>query len=85
MSDDSYPVCLDRLFYGSVTVGERGQIMIPLEARTELGFKHGDKLLVLKDPHCKGIMVAKLDEFKTLLQRFAQVMEEADRHVEESE
>jgi AbrB family looped-hinge helix DNA binding protein len=85
MSDPHQQVCLDRLFYGSVTVGERGQIVIPLEARTELGFKHGDKLLVLRDPHCKGIMVAKLDDFRSLLERFAQVMEEADRSGEEQE
>ena len=37
-------------FYGTATVGERGQLVIPSEARTELGINPGDKLLVMKHP-----------------------------------
>jgi bifunctional DNA-binding transcriptional regulator/antitoxin component of YhaV-PrlF toxin-antitoxin module len=33
----------DDAFYGSATVGERGQIVIPAEARAELGLTPGDK------------------------------------------
>ncbi len=36
-------------FYGAVTVSERGQIVIPAEARRDLGIEIGDKLLVLGD------------------------------------
>jgi AbrB family looped-hinge helix DNA binding protein len=36
-------------FYGSVTVSERGQIAIPVEARREFNIRVGDKLLVLGD------------------------------------
>lgn len=36
-------------FYGAVTVSERGQIVIPVEARREMGIEIGDKLLVLGD------------------------------------
>lgn len=35
-----------RRCYGSATVSERGQVVIPLEARKELGFEPGTKLLV---------------------------------------
>ena len=34
-------------FYGSVTVGERGQIAIPAEARREMQLEAGTKLVVL--------------------------------------
>jgi AbrB family looped-hinge helix DNA binding protein len=51
----------DDMFYGSVTVGERGQIVIPAEARAELGFQPGDKLLVMRHPLHKGLMVFKID------------------------
>lgn len=34
-------------FYGAVTVGERGQVVIPQQARETLGIKPGDKMLVL--------------------------------------
>ena len=39
-----------RGFYGSVTVGARGQVALPAQARRDLGIEPGDKLLVLGDP-----------------------------------
>ncbi|MCC3866777.1 helix-turn-helix domain-containing protein [Terrisporobacter mayombei] len=43
-------------FFGSVTVGERGQIVIPKEARELFDVNTGDKLLVLGDEE-KGIAI----------------------------
>jgi len=36
-------------FYGAVTVSERGQIVIPADARRDFNIEVGDKLLVLGD------------------------------------
>lgn len=36
-------------FYGSITVSDRGQIVIPAEARRDFNIEVGDKLLVLGD------------------------------------
>ena len=33
-------------FYGATTVGEKGQVVIPSEARKAMGIKKGEKLLV---------------------------------------
>ncbi|MBI5036174.1 AbrB/MazE/SpoVT family DNA-binding domain-containing protein [Candidatus Micrarchaeota archaeon] len=52
-------------FYGSVVVGERGQIAIPKEARDEHKIKPGDKLIVMGHPG-KGIFLAKADMVKEL-------------------
>ena len=57
----------DEFFYGSVTVGERGQVVIPAEARTQLGIEAGDKLLVMRDPKVNGLMVCKLEAFIGML------------------
>ena len=46
-------------FYGSVTVSERGQIVIPVDARRDFGIKTGDKLLVFGDLE-KGLGIATL-------------------------
>ena len=37
-------------FYGAVTVSERGQIVIPAQARRDLDIEIGEKLLVVSGP-----------------------------------
>ncbi len=59
--------CDKMQFYGSVTVGERGQIVIPVEARADLNFQPGEKLLVLKHPVHQGLVVFKLDALQGFL------------------
>ena len=53
---------LNEFFYGSVTVGERGQVVIPAEARKQSGFEAGDKLLVFRHPHLRGVVLAHVDD-----------------------
>jgi len=36
-------------FYGAITVSERGQIVIPADARRDFNIQVGDKILVLGD------------------------------------
>ena len=55
------------LFYGAVTVGERGQIVIPAEARKHYSLAPGDKLLVFRHPHIHGMVLARLDDVEALL------------------
>lgn len=47
-------------FYGSVTVSERGQIVIPVDARKDFNIKTGDKLLVFGDIE-RGLGIATFD------------------------
>ena len=51
--------------FGTVKVGERGQIVIPREARDKFDIKAGDTLIVLGDEKW-GIAVTKSD----VLQKF---------------
>lgn len=37
-------------FFGTVTVGRRGQVALPAQARKQLGLEPGDQLVVLTDP-----------------------------------
>ncbi|ACV23596.1 transcriptional repressor DicA [Slackia heliotrinireducens] len=48
--------------FGSVKVGERGQIVIPKEAREVFGIRPGDKLVVLGEDG-QGIALCKESEF----------------------
>jgi AbrB family looped-hinge helix DNA binding protein len=54
-------------FFGSATIGTKGQIVIPAEAREQLGFKEGDKVIVVQAPHGDGIFVLKTEIFEQMI------------------
>lgn len=57
----------DKRIYGVVSVGERGQIVIPKEARDQFGIKNGDKLVVMGG-HGRALVLLKAD----ILKKFAE-------------
>src|SRR5581483_11378420 len=61
MDSNANNKCPLECFYGAVTVGERGQIVIPAEARKEIGIQAGDKLLIWKHPSGEGLMAFKVE------------------------
>lgn len=67
MTRNSEQNTLKDLFYGSVTVGERGQVVLPAAARKTHGLQPGDKLLVFRHPHVAGLVLARLDQIQDLL------------------
>ena len=56
-----------RIVYGIVTVSEKGQIAIPVDARRDLDIKTGDKLIVLKRKDEAGLTLIKLDKMDELM------------------
>jgi AbrB family looped-hinge helix DNA binding protein len=58
------------LFYGSATVGERGQVVIPADARTAIGFQPGDKVLIMRHPTNEGLMLFKIEAVREFLDEF---------------
>jgi AbrB family looped-hinge helix DNA binding protein len=66
---------MDACFYGSATVGERGQVVIPANARAELGISPGDKLLIMKHPVHQGLMMVKLEALRDFLDVFSKEVE----------
>ncbi len=52
-----------KYIFGTVKVGERGQIVIPKEARDKFDINPGDTLLVLGDEQ-KGIAISKSNVIK---------------------
>ena len=54
-----------KYIFGVVKVGERGQIVIPKEAREQYGIKPGDSLMMLGDQ--KGIAMLKTEVFQRII------------------
>ena len=53
----------DSTFYGSATVGAKGQIVIPAEARVAMRIEPGNKVVVVKGPRDGSIIVFRVDSF----------------------
>ncbi len=57
--------------YGSTTVSERGQVVIPAEARREMGLEAGTKLLIFGGGHEGGPLSLMTAEMVTKFVRHA--------------
>jgi AbrB family looped-hinge helix DNA binding protein len=56
-------------FLGSATVGAKGQIVIPADARKAMQVSEGDKVVVLRGPREGSIMVFRVDSFEKLFEK----------------
>jgi AbrB family looped-hinge helix DNA binding protein len=66
----------DRM-YGTTTMGARGQVVIPAEARKELGLKPGDRMLVMgKFGKVLGLM--KADEIESFISLIMDKIDDRD-------
>ena len=63
-----------RHIFGTAKVGEKGQIVIPKEARTVFGIRPGDTLLVLGD-ETRGIVVTRPEVMRDVA---ARIFDESD-------
>ncbi len=55
--------------YGTVKVGDRGQVVIPSKARRDFDIKPGDLLLVVAGRNRRGIAMVKADVMREFAAR----------------
>lgn len=72
-------------FFGSVTVGERGQVVIPAEVRKALGIEAGDHLLVFRHPMASGIVMTKLTSVQEVVGYFQRALETVEARTSHGE
>ncbi len=60
----------NKKLYGTATVGTKGQVVIPAEAREAMGIKTGDKLYVFGSDHFVGML--KEEQFREMLDRITE-------------
>lgn len=54
--------------YGTATVGTKGQIVIPADAREALGIQTGDRLYVIGSPEKKVIGLLKEEQLEHFIE-----------------
>ncbi len=70
LSEDGIP-----RFYGATTIGERGQVVIPAEARKDLDLSHSTKLMVFSGgPIGEGLLLLKADTVSEMVARASQML-----------
>jgi AbrB family looped-hinge helix DNA binding protein len=55
------------MFYGATTIGERGQIVIPAEARKDLDLIHSTKVMVFRAGLGEGLLILKADSVAEII------------------
>ena len=64
--------------FGTAKVGDRGQIVIPKEAREFFGIESGDTLLIL-GKHETGLVVTKPETLEDLANRILQSVDKEEQ------
>jgi bifunctional DNA-binding transcriptional regulator/antitoxin component of YhaV-PrlF toxin-antitoxin module len=70
--------------FGTAMVGPRGQLVIPVEARKELGIDSGNKFLVFGQFEGQGLMFIKVEAAEEFLGFITSRLDEVARVVKES-
>ena len=61
-------------FYGATTIGERGQVVIPADARKDLELQPSAKVLVFSGPMGEGLLIVKADSIAEMLAHANQML-----------
>jgi len=73
---------IDDMFYGTATIGDRGQVVIPADARKDCDIHAGDKLLVFRHPlHPRMLILAKVSEMESMLKQWSETLTVFDTHL----
>lgn len=66
----------DKKLYGTATVGTKGQVVIPADAREELGIETGDRLYVIGSSRGGFVGLIKEDALESIMQHLARQIED---------
>ena len=76
-------IWLENRCLGSTTVGPRGQVVIPINARKELDIDAGTTLLVFGGPHGQGLMLLKVDAIEQMMNMVSERLTDFEKLVKD--
>ena len=66
--------------FGTATVGTKGQIVIPADAREELGIQSGDRLYVIGSKGASAVTFIKEEQLNEFIERLNINIENLKQH-----
>jgi AbrB family looped-hinge helix DNA binding protein len=72
----------EHLLLRTITVGERGQIVIPADMRKELEIQPGDELVAMSHPEKNAVMIFKIDDMRGFISRLSEELGKVKPSVE---
>ena len=72
-------------FYGATTLGERGQVVVPAEARKDLNLSPSTKVMVFGAPMGEGLLIVKADSVAEMLARANKMLSGVEEVLKSSE
>lgn len=72
-------------FYGATIIGERGQVVVPAEARKDLNLSPSTKVMVFGGPMGEGLLIVKADSIAEMLARANRMLSGVEEVLKSSE
>lgn len=66
----------DKKLYGTATVGSKGQVVIPVDARESLGIQPGDRLYVMGSQHGQWLGLLKEEQLRVMVEHLTEHIEQ---------
>lgn len=66
----------EKRLYGTATVGTKGQVVIPAEAREQLDIQTGDRLYVIGSPRSKVVALIKEEQVEQFIEKMSAHLED---------
>ncbi|MCX5712734.1 MAG: AbrB/MazE/SpoVT family DNA-binding domain-containing protein [Candidatus Omnitrophica bacterium] len=67
--------------YGTATVGERGQLVIPASLRKDLGIKAGESLMIFAKIDRKMISMMREKDFSDFLRKASKIISKLENKI----
>jgi AbrB family looped-hinge helix DNA binding protein len=60
---------------GTATLNEKGQLVIPVDARHQLGLTAGSRVVIMGRPEKPGLVLLKAEDVEAMVQKLADALQ----------
>jgi AbrB family looped-hinge helix DNA binding protein len=64
---------------GTATLNEKGQLVIPVEARSKLGLTAGSKVVIMSSPDKPALVLLRAEEIESMVKDLADALNSDDQ------